>query len=140
MVHLSFFVRKLSCAVTGSGVDHCRWHDFNISGFACFIQEEVDKGTLKLCTFSFVYRKTCSCDFNTQVEVYQIIFFCQFPVGKCSFGTFGFHSSHFLDDIVFGTYTFGYTVIRNIRNRIECILHIGGSLCHCCVQFLITFF
>lgn len=45
-----------------------------------------------------------------------------------------------LHDIVFGTYTFGYTVIRNIRNRIECILHIGGSLCHCCVQFLITFF
>ena len=70
MIHLSFFVRKLSGAIAGSGVDYCRRHDFGISGFACFIQEEVDKGALKLCSFTFVYRETRTCDFYTQVEVY----------------------------------------------------------------------
>ena len=69
MIHLSFFVGKLSCAITGSGIDYCRRHDFCVSGFACFVQEEVDQGTLQLGTFSFVYREACTCNLYTKIEI-----------------------------------------------------------------------
>ena len=130
MIHLSFFVRKLSCAIAGSSVNYCRWHDFSISGFACFVQEEVDKSALKLCAFTFIYGETCTCDSYTQVEVYLIIFLSQFPVGECIFRKFSFHTSHFFHYVIFSAYTFGYTVVRNVGDGIKYILHICCSLCH----------
>ena len=119
MVHLTFLVGQLACSVTGSGINYCRRHDFQITGFAGFVQEEVDQRALQLRTFSFINRETGSCYLYAQVEIYQIIFFCQFPVRQCIFGEFGFHTAHFLYYIIFSTYTFGYFIIRYIRNGIE---------------------
>ena len=119
MIHLPFFVGQLACTIAGGSVNHRGRHYLGIAGFARFVQEEVDKCTLKLCAFAFVYGKTCTCNLNTQVEVYQVVFLGQFPVGKCVFGKFGFHAAHFLHHVVIGAYAFGYTVVRDIGDCIK---------------------
>ena len=114
--------------------------DLDLKWYIPSIQEEVDKGTLKLCAFTFVYRETCTCDFYTQIEINQVVFFSQFPMRKRIFRKFCFHAPHLFYDIVFCSYTFRYTVIRNIGDRVEHVLHFCCSLCHDSIQFFVTFF
>ena len=130
MIHLSFLIGKLTCTKTGSSIYHCRRHNLHISGFTCFIQEEVDQGTLQPGTLSFINREACSCDLHTQVKVYQVIFLCQFPMGQRIFRQFCFHTAHFLHHIIFCTHTFRHFIVRDIRNRIKQILHFFRSLIH----------
>ena len=119
MIHLTFFVGQLACTVTGSGINHRRRHYLGIAGFACFVQEEVDKRALKLCAFAFVHGKTCACNLNAQVKVYQVVLLGQFPMGERVFGKFGLHAAHFLYHVVVGAYAFGYAVVRNIGDCIQ---------------------
>ena len=138
MVHLSFFIRKLSGSIAGSSVYNCWRHDFGISGFTCFIQEKVNQCALQLSSFAFVNRKTCTGYFYTQIKVNQVVFLSQFPMGECICGKLSFHTSHFLNYIVLGTNTFGHTVVGNIGNGIQQIQHVVGSLVHVGLQCFIA--
>ncbi len=80
MVHLSFFIRQLACAVPGSLVNDCRRHDFQITGIACLVQEEIDQCPLQTGTLANINRETCTRNLYTQVEVDQIVLLRQLPV------------------------------------------------------------
>ncbi len=140
MVHLSFFIGKLPRTIAGSSVHHCRRHNFRIARFACFVQEEVDEGALQLCAFTFIYRESRACNLNAQVEINQVIFLGQFPVGQGIFGKFGFHASHFLHHIVVGAYAFGHAIVGNVGNGVKQSLQIIGSLLHIGLQFFVGLF
>ena len=140
VVHLTFFVRQLTCAITRGCVNH-RWrHDFSITGLVGFSKEEVDEGTLELCALADINRKACASDLHTKVKVNEVVFLGKFPVGKLgvaivwnsipiadsiirlAFTQRGLH--HY---IIFSTGTFWYFVIRNIGNRAE----VSGQLLLC---------
>ena len=139
MVHLSFLIRKLTGTEAGSGIYHGRRHDFHITGFACLIQEEVYQSTLQLSALSFINRKTGTCNLHTQVEVYQIIFFSQFPMRQCVLRQFCFHTTHFFYHIVLSGNAFGHFIVRHIRNCIKQVLHLFRSLVHFSLNALAQF-
>ena len=139
MIHLSFLVRQLARTITGSSIHNCRRHNFRITGFTGFIQEEVNQRTLQLCTLSFVNRKTGTCDLHTQVKIDQVIFLCQFPMRQCVFRQFSFHTAHLFHLIVVSSHTFRNFIVRNIRDCIEQILHIFGRLIHLSLDSFIGF-
>ena len=130
MIHLTFFIRKLSCSISGSCIYYCRRHDFHIARLTCFVQEEIDESTLQLCTFTFINREASSGDFYTEIEIDEVIFFCQFPMRKSIFGKLSLHTAYFFHYIIFGSYTFGNFIIGHIRNRIQQILKFCCSICH----------
>ena len=80
MVHLSFFVRKLSCAVTGSGVDHDRRLDLLVAGGGVDVKEEVDESPLEFRALALIDRKTGSGELHSKVEIYDVIFLGKLPV------------------------------------------------------------
>ena len=95
MIHLSFFIRQLTSPKTRIFINHKWWHHFQVAGFFSFIEKEADKSPLQFCTFSLVNRKSCSCKFNAQIKINNIIFPNQIPVGETCFrreaGSWGAH-------------------------------------------------
>ena len=139
MIHLPFLVRQLARTITGSSIHNCRRHDFRITGFTGFIQEEVNQRTLQLRTLSLVNRETGTCDLHSQVKIDQVIFLCQFPMGQCVFRQFRFHTAHLFNLIIVSSHTFGHFVVRNIRDCIEQVLHIFDRLIHFGLDSLVDF-
>ena len=82
MIHLSFLVRQLTRAVAGSCIHHRRRHNLGIATLTGLVEEEVDERTLQAGTLSDIDGESSSRNLNTQIEVYQIIFLGQFPVGQ----------------------------------------------------------
>ncbi len=139
MIHLTFFVGQLACAIARGGIDHRRRHNFYVSGFAGFVEEEVDERALQLCAFAFVDGESGTCDLHSEVEVDQVVFLSQLPVRQCVGRKFGFHASHFLYYVVVGAYAFGHFVIRNVRDGIEQGLQVFGCLVHFGLQGFVGF-
>ena len=104
---MSFLVGELACAVSGGLVDYERRFDFEISGFACAVEEELYEGALEASAFAQVYGKSGAGDFDSEVKVYDIVFLGQFPVRKSVFGQVGHRASGFFDNVVGGACTFG---------------------------------
>ncbi len=94
MIHLSFFIRQLTSPKTRIFINHKWWHHFQVAGFFSFIEKEADKSPLQFCTFSLVNRKSCSCKFNAQIKINNIIFLNQIPVGESCFRN-NWHDSTF---------------------------------------------
>ena len=82
MVHLSFFIRQLTCAVAGSSIDNCRWHQFGVTALAGFVEEEVDECALQTCALADINGESSTGNLHTQVEVDEVVFLCQFPMGQ----------------------------------------------------------
>ena len=82
VIHLSLLVRQLSCAVAGSLVNNCWRHYLCISCSTSLIEEEVDEGSLQTCSQADIDRESGTSNLYAQVEVDEIIFLCQLPVGQ----------------------------------------------------------
>ena len=95
VVHLAFLVRQLAGTKTGGGVHHHGRLNLFVTGSGVAVQEIVDKGALEFGSLAFVHRETGAGDLYTQVEVYDIVLFGQFPVREGTFGELGLFAAHF---------------------------------------------
>ena len=133
MIHLTFLVGKLTCAITRSGIHNGWRHDFLVAGLLCLVEEEVNQSTLQSCTLASIDRETCSRNLDTKVEVDEIVLLSQFPMRKLSclynricipvansiFAKNTFLEIGLHDPVVFGTSSFGHLVIWNVGNLAE---------------------
>ena len=119
-------------------VDHHGRFDLLVARAGVVVEEVVDQRTLQLGTLSFIDRKTGACDLHTQVEVDQVIFLRQFPVGQRVFRQLRFHSAHLFHLIIIGANTFGHFIIRDIRDCVKQVLHIFSRLIHFCLDRLVS--
>ena len=115
MIHLSFFIRQLSCSETGIFIDKDGRLYFFITGFDCFIEEKINECTLESCTFSLVNRKTCAGKFYTQFKIDDIILCSKLPMWKCICRQFRNFTFFFYVFIIFGSPTLGNFFRRQIR-------------------------
>ena len=83
MVHLPLLVRKLAGAESGCLVDHHRRFNLKVTCLGVDVKEEVDEGSLKPCSLSFVNRESCPGKLYSEVEVDNVEFLCKFPVREC---------------------------------------------------------
>ena len=82
VVHLSFFVWQLACAVAAGSIHDCRRHDLGVAGLVGFGEEEVDEGALQLGSLADIDGEAGAGDLHAQVEVDEIVFLGEFPVGE----------------------------------------------------------
>ena len=82
VVHLTLLVGQLSCAVAAGGVHYRGRHNLGVAAGTCFVEEEVDQRSLQTGTLADIHGETGTGDLDAQVEVYQIVFLGQFPVGQ----------------------------------------------------------
>ena len=82
MIHLALLVGQLACAVAAGGIHHRGRHDLGVAGLAGFVEEEVDERTLQTGSLANIDGKPCTGDFHAQVEVDEVVFLGQFPVGQ----------------------------------------------------------
>lgn len=137
VVHLSFFVGKLACAVAGGGVDYCGGDDFCVAALLGFVEEEVDEGALESGALAFVDGEAGACDFYAEVEVDEVVFFGEFPVGTGVFGE-GFDVAAFFDyEVVVGCAAFGYFVVGDVGDVVEHFGHLFFSCLHLCFKLLV---
>ena len=137
VVHLSFLIGQLTCAVARLLVDDCRRHDLLVAGIGGFGEEEIDKGTLETSTQATIDRETCTRDLYTEVEVDEVEVLGELPVRQLGSGhlgvagpvAYGVLTEDTLLEVgldypvVLGTSAFGHLVVGNIRNLAE---HVGN--------------
>ena len=148
MVHLSFLVWKLTCAVARSSIHH-RWrHDFCVARLACFIEEEIDKCTLETSTLTFIYREACARNLHTEVEVDEVVFLGKFPMWQLSFCILGngspisysvsfsaFTQTTLNHTVILCAFAFRNVLVRNIWNGAEVTI----QRITCLIEFLLEF-
>ena len=74
VVHLTFFVRQLACAVTRSGIHYRRRHDLCVTGFVSLGEEEIDQRSLQTRTLTDINGEARAADLDTQVKINQVVF------------------------------------------------------------------
>ena len=117
MVHLAFFVGKLTCAVARCLVHYIRWLYLKIAGIRCAVKEELDECALKFGSFADIHRKSGAGNLHTKVEVYQIVFLGQVPVGQGVLAELGHRAACLLDNIVGCGLAFGNHGAWHVGNR-----------------------
>ena len=151
MVHLTFLVRQLACAIARGSVDNCRRHDFGISALASLIEEEVDESTLQTCTLTDVYGESCTGNLHAQVEVDEVVLLGEFPVGQGigntqrridvpvadSVVTIALLQVRLYHVIVFSGSTLGHLVVRNIGNLTKQTSHLVLRQVHRLLQLFV---
>ncbi len=138
VIHLSLFVGQLSGAVSAGLVDHCGRHYLLVSGCAGFVEEEVDECALESGPQSAVHGKSCACDFDAEVKIDEVVFFCQLPVWQfcltvvhdgcpVAHGVAGLAlaQTRLHHQVVFGSGSFGHQVVGNVGYGTELSLHLG---------------
>ena len=153
VVHLSFLVGQLACAVSAVGVNDCGRHNLFIASLACLVQEEVDERSLQLCALAAVNGEAGSADLHAQVKVNQVIFLSQFPVGELVFRFLGnngpvAHRVSFLalakvalyNQILFRAFSFGNKVVGYVGNGTQQAHHFFFCLGLLVFQLLVGLF
>src|SRR5690554_8145327 len=69
MVHLSFFVGKLACAISAVFIDQDRGLYLVVPLFESLVKKEVYQTPLQSCTFALVHGKSCSGDLDSQFKI-----------------------------------------------------------------------
>ena len=82
MIHLTLLVGQLACAVARSGIHHRGRHDFRVARLAGLVEEEVDECALQTGSIADIYGESCTGNLHAQVEVDEVVFLGQFPVGQ----------------------------------------------------------
>ena len=77
MIHLSLLVRQLTGAVARRLIDNIGRLYLKIARLACLVKEKLYQCTLKARALAGVHRKSRSRYFDTQVKVYQAVFFAR---------------------------------------------------------------
>ena len=116
VVHLTFFVGQLSCAISRSCIYHIRRLNFEITCVAGIVEEKIDQSALQACAFSFVNRKASARDFYTKLKINQIVFFCQIPVRHSAIVKFWNFASFTLNHIVFGVFSGRNRIVWQVGN------------------------
>ena len=122
MVHLALFVRKLTGAEAGILVYHNRRLDFLVAVSSIDVEEEVDQCALEFRSLSLIYRESGSGYLHSEVEVYDVIFLCKFPVRECVLRKLHFRASHLDNLVVFSALARFHQVARHIRQKHQLIL------------------
>ncbi len=119
MIHLGLLVGELACAVGRCLVDHIWRLDFGVAGLVGLVEEELDEGALQACAFADVDGESGSGDFHPEVEVDEVVFPCQVPVGKRVLGEVGHRAADFLDHVILGRFPFGHHVAGKVGDSAE---------------------
>ena len=82
VVHLCFLVGQLSGGISGGFVHHVRRFHFAVAVLAGGVEEEVDEGALHLGAFAFINGESGAGDLDAQLEVDDVVFLYELPVGK----------------------------------------------------------
>ena len=82
VVHLPFLVGQLARAEARGFVDHDRRFHFEVAGPGVAVEEIVDQRTLQTGSLAFVDGESCARELDAQVEVDDVVFARQFPVGQ----------------------------------------------------------
>ena len=128
MVHLPFLVGQLARAEARGFVDHDRRFHFEVAGPGVAVEEIVDQRTLQTGSLAFVDGESGAREFHAQVEVDDVVFACQFPMGQRVFGQLGIAFDQLHDEVILGGLAFGHDVGREIGQRddrcLQLLLHV----------------
>ena len=114
VVHLSFFVRQLTGAPRGVGIDKVGRDELFVACLIGAVQKKLDEGTLELRAFTAVNRKSSTGDFDAGFKVNQLVPVCQFPMRHSSVSKLG-PGAFFGDHLVVGiALTSGHTIVRAV--------------------------
>ena len=151
MVHLAFLIGELTCAIAAGGIHHGGRHDLGVASLVGLGQEEVDECSLQLCSLADVDREASAGDLHAQVEVDEVVFLGEFPVGQTCLLHYGIGGpvAHgvravallevgFHDDIVLRSSSFWHLVVGDIGNLIELLVESLLSLVHTAAFFLLS--
>ena len=113
-IHLAFLVGELACAVAGGFVHDVGGLYLKIAGLACLVEKELDEGALQTGALADVDGETGTGDLHTEVEIDDVVFLCEFPVGECVGGKVGHRAAGLLDNIVGCGQAFGHSVAGDV--------------------------
>ena len=82
MIHLALLVGQLAGAIARCSIHHRRRHNLGVPALASLVEEEVDECALQAGTLTDVDRESGTRDLHAQVEVDEVVFLCQLPVGQ----------------------------------------------------------
>ena len=150
MVHLTFLVRQLTSAVARGSVHYRRRHDLCVATLASLVEEEVDERTLQAGTLADIYRESGTCDLYTQIEVDEVVFLGELPMGQGIGDTQrwvyvpvanGIIGSTLLQValyhvVVFGGATLRHFIVWDVGDGAQQLGHLFLSLCHHLVHLL----
>src|SRR5574344_2223942 len=140
MIHLSFFIGKLTSTISRSFVDNVRWLYLQIATFASFVKEESFECTLETSHLANINRETCTCNFDTEVEIDKVVFLTDIPMAECILVKVWFNAAFFDNNIVVGILAFRNIVVRNIRNLQQFMNHVLLSFIHHLFEFFVCRF
>ena len=95
-----------------------------------FVEEIIDKGTLKASATTLVHGEACSGDFYSQLKVDEVVLLRKIPMGELVvWGELRHGASCFYAYVVFCAIPFGHTLVghvgdgeKELTNRLFCLL------------------
>ena len=119
MVHLSFFVRKLTCAISGSLIHYIWWLYFQITALASLFKEESLKCSLQASHLSEIDRESGTGNLYAEVKVYKVVFLAQIPMAHSVLRQIRHYTTFFHNHVVRSILSLWNIVVRDIWNRAE---------------------
>ena len=150
VVHLTLLVGQLTRAVTAGLVHHCWGHYLLVSSSTSLVEEEVDECSLQAGSPTAIYGESCTSDLHAQVEVDEVIFLGELPVGQgigdAQFRVYipisncitlrAFLEVRLYHAIVFCSSAFRNFLVGDIGYLTEQVCHLILCLSHCLVELL----
>ncbi len=135
MVHLALLVRQLAGAIAGSLVDHKGRLYLDIAGFPCLVKKELLQSALQPGTLAYIERKSGSCNLDTKLPVYYIVFTSQLPVWQRARIEAGHLTAGLHHYVVLGRKSVGHIGTGSVGNRQQHVLQFCRTVVQ---QFLQT--
>ncbi len=114
MIHLAFFVGQLSGADARCLVYYVGGLDFHIAGLVGFVEEELYERALQACAFADVNGESGAGDFHAEVEVDEVIFLGEVPVGQGFASEFGHVAAGSFDYVVGRALAGGHAFVGDV--------------------------
>lgn len=128
VVHLPLLVGQLARAEARSLVDHHRRLHFEVAGLRVAVEEIVDQRTLQTGALAFVDGESGAGEFHAEVEVDDVVFACQLPVGQRVLGQRRVAFDELHDEVVRRGLPFGHDVRGKVGQRDDLRLQLLGGL------------
>ena len=135
MVHLAFLVGKLAGAEARILVDHHRRLHFLVAGCSVIVEEEVDERALEFRSLVLIDGETGSGDLHAEVEVYDVVFLCEFPVRKRVLREDDLGAAHLDHLVVLGALTGLHEVAGHVGHEHEVFLEFLFGCVHLRKEF-----
>ena len=128
VIHLPLLVRELARAVAGGGVDHEWGFHLSIAGFPGLVEEELDEGALQACSLADIEGEAGACHLHSELEVDEVVFPDEVPVGECVLGEVGHRAAGLLHHIVVGGEAFGHIGAGEVGDGEQQVAHLHLTL------------